>query len=133
VKRTTVLALVAVGGLGAIAATAWRASTRASRAASERLAPDAAVVRGGARVATIERRNAARGRGRLPLFLAPATGPVIDSARVGALAARLVAGSGRGPSPVIALVPRDSVAGLPLVGRLVVTPGEPGLLVFGDP
>ncbi|MGZ8379683.1 MAG: hypothetical protein ACXWZS_09780 [Gemmatirosa sp.] len=132
-KRTTVLALVAAGGVAAIAATAWRASTRASRAASERLGPGAAVVRAGVRVAAIERRNAARGRGRLPLFLAPATGPVIDSARVGALAARLVPGTGRGPSPVIELVPRDAVTGLPLAGRLVVTPGEPGLLVFGSP
>ncbi len=131
--RSAVLTLVAVGGLGAIAAIAWRASTRTARAASERLAPDAAVVRGGARVAAIERRNAARGRGRLPLYLAPATGPIIDSARVGALAARLVAGTGRGPSPVIELVPRDAVVGLPLAGRLVVTPGEPGLLVFGSP
>ena len=39
----------------------------------------------------------------------------------------------RPPAPVVALVPRDSVRGLALVGRLVVTPGEPGLLVFGRP
>ncbi len=132
-NRTALLTLVAVGGLGAIAVAAWRAGARASRAASERLGPGAAVVRGGVRVAAIERRNAARGRGRLPLFLAPATGPVIDSARVGVLAARLVAGTGRGASPIVELVPRDAVTGLPLVGRLVVTPGEPGLLVFGSP
>jgi hypothetical protein len=47
------------------------------------------------------------------------------------LAARLAPGTGSGAEPVIALVPRDAVAGLPLVGRLVVTPGEPGLMVYG--
>jgi hypothetical protein len=64
--------------------------------------------------------------------VAPASGPVIDSARVGALAARLLSTAGR-DEPVIALVPRDSVAGLSAVGRLVVTVGESGLLVFGAP
>jgi hypothetical protein len=88
-------------------------------------------MRGTTHVAVIERITRARGRGRLPLYLAPASGAIIDSARVGVLAARLVAGTGAGTEPVIALVPRDSVAGLPLVGRVVVTPGEPGLLVFG--
>ena len=131
-RRATVVTLVALGGLGAIAAAAWRAGGRPV-AGSTPLGPGAAVVRGGTRVAAIERRTAARGRGRLPLFLAPATGPVIDSARVGVLAARLVDGTGAGPAPVVALVPRDSVAGLALVARLVVTPGEPGLLVFGRP
>jgi hypothetical protein len=88
-------------------------------------------VRDGARLAAIERRTAGRGRGRLPVYLAPARGPAIDSARVGVLAARLAPGTGSGAEPVIALVPRDAVAGLPLVGRLVVTPGEPGLMVYG--
>ena len=131
-RRATVVSLVALAGLGLIAAAAWRAGVRAA-AGSAPLGPGAAVVRGTMRLAPIERRIAARGRGRLPLFLAPATGAVIDSARVGVLAARLVDGTGAGPAPVVALVPRDSVAGLGLVGRLVVTPGEPGLLVFGRP
>jgi hypothetical protein len=98
-----------------------------------RAAAGAEVRRGGARIAAIERITAARGRGRLPLYLAPATGPVVDSARVGALAARLVAGTARGGAPIVELVPRDSVAGLQLAARLVVTPGEPGLLVFAAP
>jgi hypothetical protein len=106
----------------------WRFAASAS--AGTRLGPGAAVVRGTRRVAGIERLVRARGRGRLPSYLAPATGPVVDSARVGALAARLVAGTESGGEPLIALVPRDSVRGLPLAGRLVVTPGEPGLLVF---
>lgn len=130
-RRSTGVALLALAGLGGIAAAAWRAGVRGSPGV--RLGPDAAVVRGGRRVAPIERRTPARGRGRLPLYLAPATGAAIDSARVGALAARLVDGTGAGDAPVIALVPRDSVAGLALVARLVVTPGEPGLLVFGSP
>lgn len=130
-RRATIVTLVAVGGLGAIAVATWRAGVPA--AASTPLGPGAAVVRGEARVAPIARRTAARGRGRLPLLLAPATGPVVDSARVGVLAARLVDGTGAGPAPVVALVPRDSVAGLAPVARLVVTPGEPGLLVFGRP
>jgi hypothetical protein len=91
----------------------------------------AEVRRAGARLAGIERISAARGRGRLPIYLAPFAGAVVDSARVGALAARLVPGSAAAGVPVVELVPRDSVAGLPLVARLVVTPGEPGLLVFG--
>ena len=97
-----------------------------------RLAFSAAVTRGGRRIARIERVTRARGRGRLPLYLAPARGPIVDSARVGTLAARLVTETGGGAAPQITLVPRDSVAGLTLVGRVVAVPGEPGLLVFGD-
>ena len=47
------------------------------------------------------------------------------------LAARLASGSAADQAPVVELVPRDSIAGLPLVARLVVAAGEPGLLVFG--
>jgi hypothetical protein len=119
------LALAAVAVVVGLAARTGRRST------GRRLGPGAAVTRGAARVAAIDRVAPARGRGRLALYLAPARGPVIDSARVGVLAARLVAGTERGDEPVVALVRRDSVAGLGLVGRLVVTPGEPGLLVFG--
>ncbi len=114
-----------------IARAAWTAGGRGARVGAGRLGPGAAVTRGGVRVAAIERVVRARGRGRLPLYLAPAAGPVADSARVGALAARLEPGTAAGREPVVALVPRDSVAGLALVGRLVITPGEPGLLVFG--
>jgi hypothetical protein len=113
----------------ALGAAAWRAGVGLRPAGGARLGPGAAVTRGGVRVAGIERVARGRGRGRLPLYLATASGPVVDSARVGALAARLL--PSEGGDPVIALVPRDSVAGLALVGRLVVTPGDPGLLVFG--
>lgn len=125
-RRWLLRALLLAGALLVVHA-AWRASAAAG---GERLGPDAALVRGARRVAAIERVSRARGRGRLPLYLAPAAGAVIDSARVGALAARLEPGAADA-DPVVALVPRDSVAGLALVGRLVVTPGEPGLLVFG--
>jgi hypothetical protein len=127
--RRTIAAL-AIGGVAVVGVATWRFAAAGAPGVT-RLGPDAAVVRGTRRVAGIERVTRARGRGRLPLYLAPAAGPVVDSARVGALAARLVAGTAAGDAPVIALVPRDSVQGLPLAGRLVVTPGEPGLLVFG--
>lgn len=122
---------LALAGVAAILAASWRFGTGTRARGDAPLGAGAAVVRGSRRVAGIERVTRARGRGRLPLYLAPATGPVVDSARVGALAARLLAGEGPDAAPVIALVPPDSVRGLPLVGRLVVTPGEPGLLVFG--
>jgi hypothetical protein len=118
-------------GFALLGRAAWQKGVGTSRPGGERLGPRAAVVRGALRVAAIERVTRARGRGRLPVYLALARGPVVDSARVGVLAARLVAGTEAGTEPVIALVPRDSVAGLAPVGRLVVTPGEPGLLVFG--
>jgi hypothetical protein len=108
-----------------------RLAGRPQGAGDPRLGADAAVTRGGQRVAGIDRVVSARGRGRLPLYLAPARGAVIDSARVGVLAAWLLPGTEVGVEPRIALVPRDSVAGLAVVARLVVTPGEPGLLVFG--
>ena len=132
-RRTTRRMLTATVVVGAtlLARVAWQRGARAQTAGGDPLGPGAAVVRGPARIAAIERVTRARGRGRLPLYLAPATGPVVDSARVGALAALLVRGAEAGNEPLVALVPRDSVAGLPLVGRLVVTPGEPGLLVFG--
>ena len=130
IKRRVLVAAV-LAGAALLARVAWQRGARAQAAGGEPLGPGAAVVRGPVRVAAIERVTRARGRGRLPLYLAPATGPIVDSARVGALAALLVRGPEAGNEPVVALVPRDSVAGLPLVGRLVVTPGEPGLLVFG--
>jgi hypothetical protein len=124
-------AMRAVAAAGVLVVV-WLSARMATRGAGTvRLAPTAAVTRDGRRVAGIERVTRARGRGRLPLYLAPARGPVIDSARVGTLAARLVAGTETGTAPQVALVPRDSVGGLALVGRLVVVPGEPGLLVFG--
>ncbi len=126
-----VVAALALAGVGAIVIAAWRLGARADGAAGTRLGPEAAVTRGARRLAAIERVGRARGRGRLPLYLAPATGATIDSARVGALAARLVPGTESGNAPAIALVPRDSVRGLAPIGRLVVTPGEPGLLVYG--
>jgi hypothetical protein len=122
---------VACVALALLARAAWRNGVGVMRTSGVRLGPGAAVVRGAMRVAAIERITQARGRGRLPLYVALARGAVVDSARVGVLAARLVAGTERGTEPVVALVPRDSVAGLAVVGRLVVTPGEPGLLVFG--
>jgi hypothetical protein len=121
-------ALVA-GGLLTCGVATWRF---ARPPGGTRPGAGAEVRRGGARLAAIERITPARGRGRLPLYLAPAAGPVIDSARVGVLAARLVAGTAR-DAPVVELVPRDSVAGGRLAARLVVTPGEPGLLVFAAP
>lgn len=123
------LGLAAVGAVGIVIGASLAARPRG--AGDRRLDAGAAVVRGGERVAPIERVMAARGRGRLPVYLAHARGAVIDSARVGVLAAQLVAGTETGAEPRIALVPRDSVAGLAVVARLVVTPGEPGLLVFG--
>ncbi|MDF1503621.1 hypothetical protein [Roseisolibacter sp. H3M3-2] len=127
--------MLALIGVTAILVTSYRYLARggAGGPGGGRLGPDAAVTRGGRRLAAIERVTRSRGRGRLPLYLAPAAGPVIDSARVGALAARLLPSAGGNAAPVIALVPRDSVRGQSLVGRLVVTPGEPGLLVFGAP
>jgi hypothetical protein len=127
---TRVLVGVALGGVAAVVAATARFARRPA-AAGQRLGAGAVLLRGSARVAGIERRVPARGRGRLPLYLAPARGAVVDSARIGALAARLVDGTAAGNEPVIALVPRDSVRGLALVARLVVVPGEPGLLVFG--
>lgn len=124
VRGLTLLAVLLIVG------TAWRSSVRVADAGT-RLGPGAAVLRGTVRLASIERVTRGRGRGRLPIYLAPVRGPVVDSARVGALAARLTPGSELGHDPVITLVPRDSVRGLGLVGRLVVTLGEPGLLVFG--
>lgn len=133
-SRRRWLRVVPAVGLGAIvAASVWYARP-AGRAAGTRLGPDAALVRAGVRVAAIERRTPGRGRGRLPVYLAPARGPVIDSARVGALVARLVSegDGGTPPAPVVLeLVPPDAVQGLPLVGRLVVAPGESGLPVRG--
>ena len=132
-----VVAALALAGAAAILLVSYRFLALADRIGSAgnpdgaRLGPGAAVMRGPQRLAGIERVARSRGRGRLPLYLAPASGPVIDSARVGALAARLLPGTDGGTEPVIALVPPDSVRGQPLVGRLVVTPGEPGLLVFG--
>jgi hypothetical protein len=122
---------VVVCGVAGVVCGAWRMSTRSQGVAEVRLGPGAVVMRGTRRVAAIERVTPARGRGRLPLYLAPARGAVIDSARVGALVAFLVPGTDVGRSPVVMLVPRDSIKALVLVGRLVVTPGEPGLLVFG--
>lgn len=127
------LTVAALSGVALVMRMASSMSARAEGSGGERLGAEAAVVRGGRRVAPIERVIRARGRGRLPQYLAPAAGPVIDSARVGALAARLRPGARPTSDPVVALVPRDSVAGLALVGRLVVTPGEPGLLIFGTP
>jgi hypothetical protein len=126
-----VLRGVVACGVAGIVCGAWRMSTRSSGAADVRLGRGAVVMRGTRRVAAIERVTPARGRGRLPLYLAPARGPVIDSARVGALVALLAPGTDVGREPVVMLVPRDSIKALVLVGRLVVTPGEPGLLVFG--
>jgi hypothetical protein len=120
-----------VAAVGVMLRLSYGSVARARRASGARLGADAALVRGATRLARIERVVRARGRGRLPLYLAPASGPVVDSARVGVLAARLVPGTDLGTAPVIALVARDSVAGLAPVGRLVITPGEPGLLVFG--
>ena len=127
--RRVLRALVLVVGVGIVAGV-WRAARRAPPGGDVRFDARAAVVRGPARVAGIERLIRARGRGRLPQYLAPARGAVVDSARIGLLAARLVSGAATAQAPVVALVPRDSVAGLALVARLVVTPGEPGLLVF---
>jgi hypothetical protein len=123
-----VLALLIAGGALTCAVATWRFGRPAS---GVRPAAGAEVRRAGVRLAEIERISPARGRGRLPIYLAPFAGPLVDSARVGALAARLVPGSAAAGVPVVELVPRDSVAGLALVARLVVTPGEPGLLVFG--
>jgi hypothetical protein len=120
-----IVGVVALAGAALVIWMASRMGRRVQGAGGERLGPGAAVTRGDS--------LHTRGRGRLPLYLAPARGPVIDSARVGVLAARLVAGSEGGSAPVVALVRRDSVAGLALVGRLVVVPGEPGLLLFGAP
>lgn len=129
-RRRLLTAAVLVGA-ALLVRVAWQRGARAQAAGGVPLGPGAAVVRGPVRIAAIERVTRARGRGRLPLYLAPATGPVVDSARIGALAALLVRAPDAGNEPVVALVPRGEVAGLPLVGRLVVTPGEPGLLVFG--
>jgi hypothetical protein len=126
-----VVAAVAAVFVAAVVGAAWSLRAR-GRPAAARLGPGAAITRGGRRVAGIERRLPPRLRGRLPVYLAPAAGAVVDSARVGALAPRLLPGTETGAEPVIALVPRDSVAGLALVARLVLTPGEPGLLVFGE-
>ena len=122
-----IAALIAGGALTCGVAT-WRFGRPSS---GVRPRAGAEVRRAGVRLALIERISPARGRGRLPIYLAPVAGPVVDSARVGVLAARLAAGSAAAGAPVVELVPRDSVAGLPLVARLVVAPGEPGLLVFG--
>jgi hypothetical protein len=118
------LGLCAAGAVGVVIATSLAARPRGP--GDRRLGAGAAVVRGGARVAPIGRVSRARGRGRLPQYLAPARGPVVDSARVGALAARLVPGTETGSAPQVELVPRDSVAGLAVVARLVVTPGRAG-------
>jgi len=91
----------------------------------------AAVVRSGQRVARI-RQVADPGPGRpQPLFLAPASGPVLDSLRAGLLAARLepIAHTG---TWIIAVVSPESVAGLRAAARLVLTPGEPGPPVYGE-
>ena len=124
--RAVIAALIAGGALTCGVAT-WRFGRPSS---GMRPRAGAEVQRAGVRLAVIERISPARGRGRLPIYLAPVAGPVIDSARVGVLAARLSTGSAV-DAPVVELVPRDSVTGLPLVARLVVAPGEPGLLVFG--
>ena len=125
--RAVIAVLIAGGALTCGVAT-WRFGRPSS---GVRPRAGAEVRRAGVRLAGIERISPARGRGRLPIYLAPVAGPVIDSARVGVLAARLATGAAAGDAPVIELVPRDSVAGRPLVARLVVTAGEPGLLVFG--
>ena len=126
-----VLGGVTVAGLAAIVVAAWASATGSVPSGDRRLGAGAAVTRGRTRLAGIERVSPGRGPGRLPRYLAPAQGQAIDSARVGVLAAWLLPGTASGTEPVIALVPRDSVAGLPLVARLVVTPGEAGLLVYG--
>jgi hypothetical protein len=128
-----VLATIALGVVVAVVGATLVFARRATPVGGGQLGAGAALVRGSTRLAGIERRLPPRGRGRLPTYLAPARGPAVDSARVGALTPRLVAGTEAGAEPVIALVPRDSVRGLRPLARLVVTPGEPGLLVFGVP
>jgi hypothetical protein len=91
------------------------------------------VTRGGRVVGRVTQVVRVRGRGRLPLYLAPATGATIDSVRIGVLVPWLRAPGAPGDTARIALVPRDSVPGLTAVARLVVTPGEPGVLVLARP
>jgi len=128
-----VVAALAFAGVAAIVGAAWSLGTSVRPADDGRLGAGAAVTRGGARLARIGRVSRGRGRRRLPVYQAPAAGPVIDSARVGVLAAWLLPGTAARGEPVIALVPRDSVAGFSLVARLALVPGEPGLLVFEAP
>lgn len=127
-----VVAALAFAGVAAIVGAAWSLSSGVRPSDDGRLGAGAAVTRGGARLARIDRVSRSRPR-RLRVYQAPAAGPVIDSARVGVLAAWLLPGTAARGEPVIALVPRDSVAGFALVARLAVVPGEPGLLVFEAP
>jgi len=68
---------------------------------------------------------------RLTLYLAPGAAPPLDSARRGILVARV--GPTANANPVLELVASDSVTGLPVVGRLVVAPGEATIPVYGQP
>jgi hypothetical protein len=114
----------ALGGLGP--------SGRASGCDGCRAAPEgASVVRGGRVVAPI-RQIADPGRGRAhALFLAPAAGPVIDSARAGRLVGRLEPLYHAG-AWTVTLLPPDSVVGLRVAAGLVVTPGAPPVPVYGE-
>ena len=131
--RRALTGLVSAAVLAGVALGTWRA-VRAARPAGVAAATDAEVTRGGRVVARVTQVVRTRGRGRLPLYLAPATGATIDSVRIGVLVPWLRAPAAPGDTmPRIALVPRDSVPGLAAVARLVVTPGEPGVLVLAQP
>jgi len=66
----------------------------------------------------------------LTLYLAHGSGPALDSARAGLLAAVADVFTGPGVSPVLGLVPRDSTRGLPLVGRIVIGAGQAAIPVY---
>lgn len=116
--------LLAAFVLGGVAFGTWRAVGRA-RPVAPATGPGMPIVRGARTVARVERVVRPRGRGRLPLYLALARDPALDSARVG-----LLVPWRRGDT--LRLVRRDEVPGLPAVGRLVTTGGDPGVVVLGD-
>lgn len=116
--------LLAAFVLGGVAVGTWRAVGRA-RPATAGVGAGAPIVRGARVVARVERVTRPRGRGRLPLFLAYARDPALDSTRVGLLVPVWRADTLR-------LVRRDEVPGLGAVGRLVTAGGDPGVVVLGD-
>jgi hypothetical protein len=133
--RRALTGLVGAAVLAGVALGTWRAvrAARPAGAADVAIATGAEVTRGGRVVARVRQVVRTRGRGRLPLYLAPAVGPTIDSVRLGVLVPWRRAPTAADVPPEIALVPRDSVPGLAAVARLVVTPGEPGVLVLARP
>ena len=123
--------LLAAFVLGGVAYGTWRAMARA-RPVVPTASAGMPIVRGARVVARVDRVVRPRGRGRLPLYLAFARDAALDSARVGLLVPWLQAADDDPAGATrLALVPRDSVPGLVAVGRLVTTPGDPGVVLLG--